>query len=176
MSTVPVKVLFVVASVGYQPKEYTIPKQIVSHEGIEVVTASNGNGVATASDGSSTKIDFSLNQINLEGYAGIFFIGGPGALESLDNQESYRLLSQAQRLNIPYGAICISPRILAHAHTLTGKRATGWDGDGKLTEVFNQSGVIRVAHEVVIDGNVVTASGPEAAHEFGKAIVSLVKR
>ena len=62
-------------------------------------------------------------------------------MESLDNDISYNFLKQAQQHNISYGAICISPRILAKAGVLKGKKATGWNDDHELEGVFKEYGV-----------------------------------
>lgn len=119
--------------------------------------------------------DLTLSEVNLVDYDGVFAIGGPGALEYLDNEETARIYKEAQAMgDYPYGAICISPRILAKAGVLTGKRATGWDNDDKLQDIFDRYGVIRVKEPVVTDGIVITADGPAAAHDFGKKIVEVV--
>lgn len=169
------KILLVIASNGFQPIEYRVPKQLLTEAGFVVVTASDGVGEAIASDGSTQKVDVELPQVEAKNYDGVYFIGGPGALEHLDNQESNRILNEAMILQKPYGAICISPRILAKANVLTGRLATGWDGDGELAEIFETNNVEYVWQSVVIDGDVITGSGPEAAEEWGRAIVSFLK-
>lgn len=170
------KVLLIIASDGYQPVEYGTPKQILEESGILVVTASDKSGIATASDGSSTTVNITLPQVNPTDYDGIFFVGGPGALEHLDNQESNRILNEMMVLQKPYGAICVSPRILAKANVLTGKQATGWNDDHELETLFANNNVTYVPEPVVTDGVVITASGPAAAAEFGRAIVKLLDK
>ena len=169
------KVLLIVASNGYQPLEYSIPKKILEHAGIQVVTASDKPGIARASDNTTTLVDYDVQHVNPEEYDGIFLIGGPGALQYLDNQPMYAILKKTKELGKIYGAICISPRILAHAHVLKGHRATGWDQDNLLTDIFYKYDVTYVKEDVVVDGKVITATGPHAAQAFGKAIVKLIK-
>ncbi len=165
------KVLFVVAHEGYQPHEYGEPRRILEDAGISVVTASDAGGVATGKDGSTTTVDVELKDVQAADYSGVFMIGGPGALEHLDTQEVNRVYNEAMLHEIPYGAICISPRILAKAHVLVGKRATGWNGDGALEHIFAQNNVEYVGEPVVVDGNVITADGPDSADAFGRAIL-----
>lgn len=169
-------ILLVVAFHNYQPIEYGDTKQVLASAGLLVKTASDQMGTATTKDGSTTSVDIVLSDVNPADYAGVFFIGGPGALEHLDTQESNRILNEAMLAQMPYGAICIAPRILAKANVLTGKKATGWDDDGKLAEIFAQNNVEYVREPVVVDGNVVTANGPGAAREFGEAIAHLLVR
>ena len=107
------KVLLLIASEGYQPFEYGESKRILEEVGHEVVTVSDESGVAQAAyDGSSANIDLILDEVNTESGDALFLIGGPGALEHLDNEKTYSLLQAWQKSGKPYGAICISPRIL----------------------------------------------------------------
>lgn len=165
------KIILVVAFNGFQPIEYRITKQLLEQAGHTVITACDREGKAVGGDGSKAAVDILVNDILFEDYNGLFFIGGPGALDHLDNEASYSLLRRWKDTGKPYGAICISPRILAKAGVLEGKRATGWNGDGELEEIFQSNGVTYSAEHVVIDGNVVTADGPPATEDFGEAII-----
>ena len=109
-------------------------------------------------------------------YDGLFIVGGEGALEHLDNETSHQLLKNWQATGKPYGAICISTRILAHAGVLQGKKATGWNGDGELGGILSAGGAEFVDKPVVVDGNVVTGNGPGAAGEWGSEIVKLLTK
>lgn len=169
------KVLLVVAAEGYQPVEYGATKEILEANNIEVVTASDGAGQAYASDGSVTHVDLVLAQIDTSIFDGIFIIGGPGAMEHLDKADLYNVLRTAEREEILYGAICISPRILARAGVLTGKKATSWNEDSEVEELFKKHDVTYQADSVVRDGNVITADGPSSAKVFGEAIVDALK-
>lgn len=168
------KVAFVIASEGYQQIEYNVPKKLLESEGFKVVTVSNQKGVALAKDSSTTKIDKTLDEINVKDYAGIFFIGGPGAMDNLDNQKSYNVLRDAKANKIPHGAICVSTRILAHAGVLDGVEATGWDGDGKLTQIYKEYHVSYAKAGVIVCNLTITATGPSVAKEFGQAIIELL--
>lgn len=169
------KVLLFVAQKGFQSKEYFDTKQELEHAGIRVTTVAPSRSEAVSHMGEGVIPNLALSEVKLADYDGVFAIGGPGALEHLDNEETARIFKEAQAMgNYPYGAICISPRILAKAGVLTGKRATGWDSDGKLQDIFDQYGVIRVKEPVVADDIIVTADGPAAAHDFGKKIVKVI--
>jgi protease I len=168
-------ILFIVAYEGYHPIEYTEPKKILEAAGHTIITASNKKGSALAKDGSTTTIDLPIDQIDPNNYAGIFLVGGPGALEWLDTPEVQLLMYNAYKLQKPIGAICISTRILAHAGVLTEKKATGWDGDNQLKKIYSEYSVIYTSQPVVTDDHIVTAIGPEAAKEYGKAILALYK-
>ena len=78
--------------------------------------------------------------------------------------------------HIPYGAICVSTRILAKADAMSGKEATGWNNDNALLAIYNAHDVTYVQKDVVIYGLLVTAVGPTAAELFGKAIIRLLSK
>jgi len=170
------KILLVVAFEGFHHVEYGEPKRVLEDAGFTVVTASNKPGNAIAKDGSTTKVNVILEKVKVNDYAGVFFIGGPGALEHLDNQTSYRIIKEVAQQDLPLGAICISTRILAKAGVLTEKQATGWNGDGQLGNIYEDLGVEYIAKEdVVIDNAIITATGPAVAAEFGERIVALLQ-
>jgi len=164
----------VVAYRDFQPRECLVTKQLIEKAGITTLMVSDKPGVAQ-SDGFKVTIKKTVSELTPDDYNGIFFIGGPGALNYLDNNTSYQALKTAAANDKIYGAICISPRILAKAGVLTGKDATGWDGDNKLTSVFKTYGVTYVHKNVVIDGNVITATDPMAAEGFARGIIKLLK-
>ncbi len=191
-------VLLIIASEGYQPIEYGLTRKVLEEAGINVLVASNIAGTAHAKPSSGhakncddpecskvadeyarytrAPIDKTLADINPDEYDEIFIIGDPGAIEFLDNQTTYKIMQLAAQKDKPFGAICISPRILAHAGLLSGKKATGWNADKKLDALFMQHKVTYKKQPVVTDGFIVTADGPQAALEFGKAIVAVMRR
>jgi protease I len=168
------KVALIIASVGYQQVEYSVPKHIIEAAGIGVETVSDKPGIATAKDTSTTTVDVTLNELDVTQYKAILFIGGPGALEHLDNEASYKIIQDAIKLRKIVGAICVSTRILAKADALDGKKATGWDGDDQLEKIYVEHGATLLAKNVVIDGNIITADGPDAEQEFGQAILQVL--
>ncbi len=169
------KIVLIVASDGYQPIEYNVPKDFLRKEGAIIITASDKPGGAIASDKSETSVDITLDKLNPTDYDGIFFIGGPGALKCLDNSISYHIISVAKKHHIPYGAICISTRILAKGYGLQDKRATGWNDDLELNVLYPSFGATYIdRYPFVIDELVVTAIGPSAALDFAKCIQQVV--
>ena len=169
-------VLLVIASEGFQQTEYGVTKNVLQDAGFTVATASNKPGTAVAKDGSTADVDTTLDHIVPSNYEGIFFIGGPGALDHLDNNTSYKIIQEAFQQHKPIGAICIATRILAHAGVLRDKYATGWNEDGLLGAIYTECRVTYLPEEkVVVDANVITATDPSAAEQFGKQIVQLLQ-
>lgn len=172
-STKPV--LLLVAQDDFQTYEYHNPKRVLEDAGYRVVTASNIVGTARSTADEHVPVDRAIADIRVEEYSGIFLIGGPGAMAHLNNDIVHQLMRDTALANIPYGAICVSPRILANAGLLVGKHVTGWNKREDLPEFFADARAIFVDEPVVVDGLLVTANGPRAAEDFGKSIVSLLK-
>ena len=169
------KVLMLVASEGFQPVEYAEPRRILEEAGVEVKIASDQKGQAVSFQGvEKATVDFLVEEARIDDFDAIVLVGGPGALEHLDNEATYKLVQEAQQKQKLVAAICISPRILAHAGILDGRKATGWNGDSALPEVLASSGATYIAEPVVVDNNIITAWGPSDATEFGKQIVTLL--
>lgn len=169
------KILIIIAHEGFQHIEYGIPQKTFEQAGFTVVTASNKPGIATAKDKSRVKVDITIDQAIASDYAAIILVGGPGAMDNLDNESTYQLVREANDLGKLIGAICISTRILAHANLLTGIVATGWNGDNQLGEIYDEYGVMYVKAPVVSDQNFITATDPAASQEFADIIVHNLK-
>lgn len=166
-------IALVIASQGYQQIEYNVPKKFLTQHGHKVITVSDAAQVV-AKDGSSTTVDLLLKNLKIDDFDALVLVGGPGALDCLDNDVTYRLIQEAVMNKKIVAAICISTRILAKSGVLAGKQATGWDGDNELPEVFRKHGVILVEQLVVTDPPFVTAVGPDAAQEFSQALIQLL--
>ena len=169
------KVALIVAFRDFRDEEYFLPKEILEDAKTEVLTISDDSGVAVGIGGGEAKVDVLIGGLKVEDFDAIVFIGGPGALSHLDGEESYRIAKETIEAGKILGAICISPAILAKADVLRGKRATVWSSslDKSAVRVLEENGAIYEDKDVVVDGKIVTANGPEAAREFGEKLVEL---
>lgn len=166
--------MMVIASKGFHQDEFNEPYRIFNESGFDVQVVSDKPGNAIAKDGSHFRVSSTLDDANITGYDALVFIGGPGALECLDNDASYALVQAAMKEGCTIAAICISPRIIAKAGGLVGVQATGWDDDNELQEMYDRHGAYYLKESVVSDGNRVTAQGPKDAVAFAEAIKALL--
>lgn len=103
-------------------------------------------------------------------YHAILVLGGKGAPKSLwDDDILPQILTDHYRADRIIGAIGLGVAVLARASVVSGE-ASGPDDEKFLSEL-NEAGITRSPSPVVQDGNVITASGPEAATEFAGAVV-----
>lgn len=170
------KVAMIIAFRNFRDAEYFLPKEILEGAGAEVVPVSTKKGLAIGADGGEVNVIVSLSEVNPENFDAIVFVGGPGALDYLDNQTSYNLAKESIEKGRILAAICISPLILANAGVLKEKKATVWASplDRNPIRILKNGGAIYQDASVVVDGKIVTANGPEAAEEFGKKLVELL--
>ncbi len=171
------KAVMIIAFRDFRDAEYFVPKEILEKAGVEVKTASNKLGTAIGADGGETNVDLLVSQINVADFDAIIFVGGPGCLSALDNEDSYKVAKEAVLQNKVLASICISPVILAKSGVLKGKRATVWnDWTKSQAKTLEKEGAIFEEKPVVVDGKIVTANGPQAAEEFAKSILDLLTK
>lgn len=169
-------ILYVIAKNGFRDEEYFIPKEILTAAGHTMVTASNAEAgaVAAGSHGGEAHIDTDVADVKATAFDAVVFAGGPGAVENLDNEESYRLIRETVATGKLLGAICIAPTILANAGVLRGKNATVWTSatDKDPIAILEKNGAVYTDASVVEDGNIITANSPKAAHAFAEALAA----
>jgi protease I len=169
--------LLIIAFDGYQDKEYEDTRGELELNGVKITLASNFKGIAHGSLGGNVNVDFLISEIKVDQFDAIIFIGGPGAAAAFqENLEAYRLCQEAISQNKILAAICISPTVLAKAGVLKNKKATVWSSltNKSPIEILKQGEAEYVDQAVVIDGKIITANGPQAAKDFGKAIIKIM--
>lgn len=172
------RALLIIAPEDYQDIEYDKTRQELEKVGIQVEVASIKLGEAKGKLGGRVPVDLLLEQVEIKKYDAIVFIGGPGAVSYQNNNLAHKIIQEAMLANKILAAICIAPTILAYAGALKGKKATVWSSD-EIKEPINilkNNNADYIAKNVVVDGKVITASGPQAAEEFGKKIAASLIR
>ena len=167
------KIVMVIAFRDFRDVEYFVPREILETARAEVKTASNKKGIAIGADGGDVEVDLLVSEINPADFDAIVFIGGPGALNYLDNEDSYKVARETVSQDKILASICISPVILAKSEVLSGKKATVWSSplDRSPVKILEENEAIYEDKPVVVEGKIITANGPAAAEEFGEAIV-----
>ncbi|MGB9743547.1 MAG: DJ-1/PfpI family protein [Minisyncoccales bacterium] len=171
------KIAFIIAWRDFRDEEYFVPKEILEKAGAEIKTVSTQLGEAKGADGGTVNVDLLLNDLNVADFDAFVFVGGPGALNYLDNQTSYEIIKEIVRNNKVLAAICIAPSIIAKSGALTGKKATVWSSAliKEPIKVLEQNGLLYQNEAVVVDGKLITANGPAAAKSFAEAIKEVLK-
>ncbi len=166
------KALLIIAQQGYQDRELAGTRKGLGAN-YEITIGAKETGTCTGKLGGKEEATVSLRDVDVKAFDRIAFIGGPGAATLASDSDALKVANDAYRAEVPLGAICIAPTILAKAHVLDGKRATVWNLDEKQAHILTEYGAEFTDETVTVDGLVVTGNGPDAAEEFGAALAAL---
>lgn len=121
--------------------------------------------------GASVAIDCTVREAEPARYDALAIAGGAGSPTHLWDSEPLQTLVRAfHAAGKPVAAICLAGAVLARAGVLRDRKATVYPVRRAVLEL-KRSGAIYVREPVVVDGPIVTASGPEAAAAFGAALI-----
>lgn len=165
------QVLFVIAPQNFQQIEYGVPRKILEQAGVEITIASSISGEAVGKEGMTVKVDKLISKVKPEDYDAVLFIGGSGMVEYIDNQDFIKLAQDFAQAGKITAAICIAPVILANAGILQGRKATV---HSSASNALKSRGAEYTGANVEIDRRIITASGPDAAEEFGKTVFNML--
>lgn len=167
----PMNIAMIIAKNGFRDEEYSQPKEVFLKAGFKVDTFSSSLGIAKGMLGLTAKVDKIIEELKVEDYDAIIFVGGVGSSEYWENPVAHKIAKDAVAKNKILAAICIAPITLAKAGVLKGKKATVYPSEGTQ---LKQLGAEYTSKDVEVDGNIVTAAGPHAAKQFGEKIKELL--
>jgi protease I len=167
------KILFVIAPVDFRDEELAVPKEILEKAGHQVIVASTDRKLCRGALGAQVMPAMTVRDAKPFFYNGVVIVGGPGAPGLASHPEVIELIRQFFIEKKIVGAICVAPTILAKAGVLRGRKATVWSSvmDRKNIDILKENGATYLPTDVVRDGILITANGPEAAEKFGRKLV-----
>lgn len=165
------KILFILPPFDFCDEEYQKPKNLFDEWGARIVVASSSLATAKGTGGALAKPQITINDAAARDFQALLLVGGSGSQKFWRDQAVHDLTRRANRLEKIVSASGYAVMVLANAGLLQGKRATGFP---VIETVLKRHGAIYAGNPVEIVGNIVTASGPEAAEEFAEAIAKLV--
>jgi len=160
-------VLFVVPPQGFQDEEFSGTRRALELAGVQVTVASSRPGLLTGMLGGTVPAELLLNQVNVDNFQGVVFIGGSGALDYFNNPIAQNLARQAVARQKVLAASGTAPGILANAGVLKGIRATAFLSE---QERLARAGALYTGNPVEKDGLIVTSTGPYPVVLFARAI------
>ncbi|UCD03514.1 MAG: DJ-1/PfpI family protein [Candidatus Woesearchaeota archaeon] len=169
------KILMIIAQRNFRDEELSVTKKFLEQNGYSADVASFTTEIAKGMFGLTIKPDLSIEEAidELEKYTVVIVVGGSGSLELAKREDVLELLRKAKDEDKIIAAICSGPLSLANAGLLRNKEATVWSSDTNQEQILEieEKGAKYNKGPVVVDGNIITANGPEAAEAFAKKIV-----
>jgi 4-methyl-5(b-hydroxyethyl)-thiazole monophosphate biosynthesis len=153
---------------GFEEMEFCCPFDILSRGGIDVTVAGYGNVNLTSSHGLRVRADVEFVGAPTEAYDCVVLPGGPGCYNMRGNEAVMTFLVKHWQAKKLLCAICAAPLILYDCGILRGKKYTAHPC------TYNELEEAQTTNRVVTDDNLITASGPGAAVEFGLKILEFL--
>ena len=166
-------VAIVVPMRDFKDEEYNDLVDILMQNGIihEVIASASGECVGV--NGLRLDAIYSFDQADTDRYSCMAMIGGPGTDAYIHNDSLHDLARRFLEIDKIVAAICWAPAILANAGLLMKKNATVWEGakNELLTHGANYTG-----EAVTVDGNILTADGPNSTIKFANTLVDMLTK
>ena len=159
----------IIAPRNFRDEELFYTKEELESSGNSVTIASTTTDKATGVLGRTAKPDTTINDINIDDYDAVVFVGGVGSSIYFNNQKAHEIARDAYDKGKVIGAICIAPSTLANAGLLKGKKVTSYPSEERN---LRSKGAVYTGNSVEKDGNIITADGPSSARNFGRMIAN----
>jgi len=166
------KALMIIAERNFRDEELLKPREILEDQGTKVTIASTSLQNARGMLGATIKPDILLSSVKVQDYDVIIFVGGSGASQYWNDPLAHSIAQKAVENGKILSAICIAPVTLANAGVLSGKKATVFSSEISKLEA---KGATYTGKPVHVEGKIITGEGPQAAEEFGEAIVKVLE-
>lgn len=167
----PKRAVMIVPPQGFRDEELIDTAKILNASGILTVIASTEPGALRGMLGTVVQSDVLLDQLQVEKYDALVFVGGSGAVNYVNNTLVNAIAGEALRKGKIVGASSMAPLILASAGLLKGTRVTGFAGD---RQKLATAGAVYTGNAVERDNLIITSMGPSNSTQFGKAIADSI--
>ena len=164
------KALLILAKSDFSATEYSRTRSALESGGMTCTVASSSAGACKGDSGKQATAELDLSSVKVDDFDAIVIIGGNGIMKMWQNPQAHRIVQEAAAGDKVVAAICAGPGILAHAGVMKGKRATAYSG--KASSALKDHGAEYTGKKVEVDGKFITGNGPNAASNFGRAIVA----
>lgn len=163
------KTALIILAPGFEEIEAITAIDILRRAGVRVTIAGIDSLTVNGSRSITVRADCLLEDNTVTDYNAYVLPGGmPGAVNLINSEKVKDILKKSAMEKKVIAAICAAPAVvLAPLGILDNKIATCYPG---MQTGFNQS-ISYKPEKVVVDGNIITGSGPAAALEFSLAIV-----
>jgi len=147
--------------------EFLAVKNKFLEAGLKFLVAADSNNLCRSDRSIVVCKDIGFQNVHINNFESIIFIGGESVKEYWHNHLLHNILIKANSKGLLIAAICNSVFILGAAGVLKNKNCTFYS---KSINELKSFGAIVSKENLVVDANIITANGPEAADEFANQI------
>lgn len=169
--------VLIIATDGFEQDELFEPRRLLLEAGARVTLAAPGRSPiqATVRDdpGRTIRPDRLIAEVDADDYDALLVPGGlrnPDALRT--DHSAVALVRAFAAQDKPLAAICHGPWLLIEADVVRGHMVTGWRSI--RTDLANAGGQV-VDQPAVIDGNLITARGPDDVPQLTAALIARIE-
>lgn len=163
-------IVFIIPPANFRDEEILIPAEILGKVPVHIDIASTARKMVKGVKGKLLRPTLTLEELNTDSYDAVVVVGGPGTKKFLWGYKPLLVfLQSAHRQHKLICGICAGSVVLAHAGILKDVAATTFDSEEYIKEL-RKAGAQYTAADLVWTGDIITASGPQAAGKFGEEI------
>lgn len=169
--------ILIMASDRFEESELFGPLELLRAAGATVTIAAPEIGpiLGTVRDipGRSIDADATIDRVSAEMFDALLLPGGVSNPDHLrTNAKAVALIRAFAGAGKPVAAICHAPWLLVEADILRGRKATCWPS---IRTDLGNAGAMLGERKIVVDGNIITAEGPDDVPAFTSALIELVE-
>ncbi|WP_051377817.1 type 1 glutamine amidotransferase domain-containing protein [Derxia gummosa] len=158
---------------GFEQSELTGPCEALEEEGARVVLISAGLGIVHGMRHDEVLDEFEIDKtffgVSAEEFDAVLVPGGHRSAATLrEIPEAITFIRHAFELDLPVGAICHGPWLLASAGLVAGRTLTSAP---PIADDIRAAGGNWVDREVVVDGKLVSSRGPDDIPAFSRELI-----
>jgi protease I len=165
------KALMVIAPKDFRDEEFFETKDVLEKANVDITVVNSTGQPSKSMFGKIVTPDKNFYEVDSDDFDAIIFVGGSGTTVYHSHKRTLELAKEFYDSGKVVAAICIAPTILVNAGILDKKKATSYPSERDRIKAVG----IYTGKDVEVDDKVVTASGPQAAKEFGKKILEALK-
>ena len=150
---------------GFETMEALAPADVMRRAGVETATVGVTGKTAVSAQGIPVVCDILLNEVSEEKAEMLVLPGGGKGTENLRaSDELCALVTRAFERELPVGAICAAPSILASLGLLSGRKVACYPSFE--AEIKAAGGIIDENSPCVTDGFMITGQGAGCSLRF----------
>ncbi len=167
------KTVAVLLADGCEPLEVVAPVDVLRRGGVNVMLVSLKDSLTvTTAQNIHMQADAPIGMVDLSNSDLLMIPGGSVGVDNISvNKAATTEIARRMEADEPIAAICAGPTVLGNMGLLNGRKAVCYPGceEGWPTDVY------QTGKDVVVDNNLITATGPGTAAAFGLEILKFLE-